>query len=513
MSDIFISYSSKDRPWVERFAKMLGTYGWSIWWDRNIPTGESFNAVIRHELRTARCAIVVWSQQSVDSEWVQAEADEARKQDKYLPVRIDQSEIPLGFTQRTFQSLLDWDPDVDHPGFSQLLKDIERLVKSPPQRIEIGSRPWWKRVHPLWLVSLPTLLAATIVVGLMLWPISAQVRVELTTKRVEFEIGATSQGKTTLGGFEARSLTIEKFTTLIFEPETFEVADPSQYDEKKDAFPPSAWKPLTSAGSTVTLAAKDQTRHPRVTVEGLDGAAQATIHLDAMAVKQQAHVTMEARGGKNDGLTVKVAGQDGLSLSLHEPFKLIADHAELRDLPNSSFQENDELTYRATLPERSSWIEIASASDGLILSPTFASSQLATSIFSGIPVATLDFTRQDSAGERVGALTDKGTITFPGYQHLGNVSIDKDDAIGLEQLDEFTIKEITLAANGSGLHLVGIGMAKQIRTKTGQIPIAYRLTKFDDLWHNARLALFFTIVAAVFTTSLGAYRLWKEFNR
>ena len=70
-----------------------------------------------------------------------------------------------------------------------------------------------------------------------------------------------------------------------------------------------------------------------------------------------------------------------------------------------------------------------------------------------------------------------------------------------------------MAANGSGLHLVGIGMAKQIRTKTGQIPIAYRLTKFDDLWHNARLALFFTIVAAVFTTSLGAYRLWKEFNR
>lgn len=148
MSDIFISYSSKDRPWVEQFAKTLGSYGWSVWWDRNIPTGGSFNAVIRQELRAAKCAIVVWSKHSVDSEWVQAEADEAKKQDKYLPVRIDESEIPLGFTQRTFQSLVDWQEGVDHPGFAQLLKDIERLVKSSPQRIAIGSKYWWQRVSP-----------------------------------------------------------------------------------------------------------------------------------------------------------------------------------------------------------------------------------------------------------------------------------------------------------------------------------------------------------------------------
>ena len=141
MSDIFISYSSKDRPWVEQFAKALETHGWSVWWDRNIPTGGSFNQVIRQELSTAKCAIVVWSEQSVESEWVQAEAAEAKKQDKYLPVKINESDIPLGFTQRTFQSLVDWEAGVDHAGFSQLLKDIERLVKSPPKRIEFGPKP------------------------------------------------------------------------------------------------------------------------------------------------------------------------------------------------------------------------------------------------------------------------------------------------------------------------------------------------------------------------------------
>ena len=108
MSDIFISYSNEDRPWVEQFATVLEARGWSDWWDRNIPTGGSFNTVIRQELRAAKCAIVVWSEHSVDSEWVQAEAAEATKQEKYLPIRIDESEIPLGFTQRTFQSLVDW---------------------------------------------------------------------------------------------------------------------------------------------------------------------------------------------------------------------------------------------------------------------------------------------------------------------------------------------------------------------------------------------------------------------
>ena len=153
------------------------------------------------------------------------------------------------------------------------------------------------------------------------------------------------------------------------------------------------------------------------------------------------------------------------------------------------FQRYDELTYRVRLPERASWIEVAASSDGPILSPTFASGQSTIPIFSRIPVTTLDFTKQESSGERVSALTGEGTITFPDYPHLGTVPIKKNEAIGLEQLDRFTIQEISLTAKASGMHLVADGMAKQIRTKDGQIPIQHRLTALDALWHNARLAV------------------------
>ncbi len=518
MSDIFISYASEDRPWVEPFAKALEQRGWAVWWDRHIPTGQTYDEVIWNALQSAKCVVVVWSAHSIMSEWVKEEASEAKKKNILLPVRIDEARPPFGFSRRQTQSLVGWQDGSPHPGFEQLVKDAIRLLGGrlveEPQR----TRPWWERIPPLWLVSLPAALAAAVVIGLMLWPISARVQVELTTERVEFEIGTTEQGKTVLGGLDVRSVAIEKFATVAFEPDaskpdTFKVADPSRYRVATDDFPDAAWKTLGVTSSKVMLVAKDQTRHPRVTVEGLIDDGSPTIYLDPLAVAQGAHLSLETRGGKNEGLTIKVDGQQSMRLSLRGGFKLIADHTELRGLADLPFQNHDELTYRVLLPERASWIEIAASSDGPILSPTFASSQSAASIFSGIPVATLDFTRQDPGGERVSALTGQGTITFPDYPHLGSVPVSKDDAIGLEGIDRFTIKQISLVANGSGMQLVGDGMVKQIRTKTGQIPIqSRRLTAFDALWHNERLAVFVTIVAAVFTTSLGAYRLWKEFR-
>jgi hypothetical protein len=515
MSDIFISYSSKDRPWVERFAKTLESHGWSVWWDRNIPTGGPFNTVIRQELAAAKCAIIVWSEQSVESEWVQAEASEAKKQDKYLPIKINESEIPIGFTQRTFQSLVDWEAGIDHAGFSQLLIDIERLVKNPPKPIEFGPKPWWKRVPPIWLISAPAILAAVIVIALMLWSIPARVQVELTTERVEFEIGETASGRTTFDGFDAQSIAVEKFSALGFEPATIEVADPVQYQIERDDFPPSAWKRLDVGNSKIMFEAKDQTRHPRVTVEGLNAAGHERVHLDSMAVPPGTRVilqTRKIRSGKKQGFTLHLTGQNTLTLSIHQRFKLITDQMELRDIA-FPFGQHDEFTYRVTLPEQASWIDVIALPDGPILSPTFPPGQSPASFFSRMPVVTMDFTQQDPSGERVSALIGQGRITFPDYPHLGSVPLNDGEAVGLEGMDKFTIQRVTLQPDGEAFNVVGYGVVKQIRTKRGEIPIQHRLTALDALWHNAWLAVFVMIIASVFTTSLGAYRLWKEFKR
>lgn len=78
MADIFISYASEDRARAEKLAQALGARGWSIWWDREIPLGKSFDEVIEKALAEARCVIVLWSGFSIVSEWVRNEASEAR---------------------------------------------------------------------------------------------------------------------------------------------------------------------------------------------------------------------------------------------------------------------------------------------------------------------------------------------------------------------------------------------------------------------------------------------------
>ncbi len=79
MSDIFLSYAREDRPWVKLLAECLEEQGWSVWWDRNIAAGKRFEKVITDALSQAKCVVVIWSQASVESPWVQDEASEGRE--------------------------------------------------------------------------------------------------------------------------------------------------------------------------------------------------------------------------------------------------------------------------------------------------------------------------------------------------------------------------------------------------------------------------------------------------
>jgi hypothetical protein len=130
VSDIFISYSSIDRDTARMLAQALEGEGWSVWWDRSILPGKTYDRVIEKELEAARCVIVIWTRESVESDWVRAEAGEALNRGTLVPVLREEVDIPLVFRQIHAAHLQDWDGDVQHPGFQQLLKAVAANVAS-----------------------------------------------------------------------------------------------------------------------------------------------------------------------------------------------------------------------------------------------------------------------------------------------------------------------------------------------------------------------------------------------
>src|SRR5690348_7116253 len=127
MSDIFISYASEDRPRAEMLAKALEGRGWSTFWDRTIPIGKTWRETIGRELNSARCVIVLWSKTSIESGWVQEEADDAKRRGVLAPCLIENVQPPIGFRSIQAAHLENWDGTETTQEFDRLVTDITAL--------------------------------------------------------------------------------------------------------------------------------------------------------------------------------------------------------------------------------------------------------------------------------------------------------------------------------------------------------------------------------------------------
>jgi hypothetical protein len=136
MADIFISYASEDQSRVEPLSKALKDQGWSVFWDRTIPAGKTWRQVIGDALETARSVIVAWSKTSVDSRWVQEEADRGLERNILIPILIDNVRLPLGFGTIQAVNLVSWEPTQPSPEFEKLIADISAIIGPSPIKVK-----------------------------------------------------------------------------------------------------------------------------------------------------------------------------------------------------------------------------------------------------------------------------------------------------------------------------------------------------------------------------------------
>ena len=131
MADIFISYAREDRAWVEKLASQLQTEGFSVWWDWDLLVGKRYRETIDTELQSCKAAVVIWSQHSVQSDFVRDEAEEAQQRNILVPVLKEVVRPPAGFRQIQTADLSTWAGGGNHAEFRRVTKGIAHMVGRP----------------------------------------------------------------------------------------------------------------------------------------------------------------------------------------------------------------------------------------------------------------------------------------------------------------------------------------------------------------------------------------------
>lgn len=130
--DIFISYAREDKAWVQPLAAALEATGRSVFWDQRIPTGQSWHSYIGRALKSARCVVVIWSVNSVESEWVLSEVASGKRRGVLMPILKEVVEVPVGFDQIQAADLSAWRRGEASEEFTEFLAALASVLGPEP---------------------------------------------------------------------------------------------------------------------------------------------------------------------------------------------------------------------------------------------------------------------------------------------------------------------------------------------------------------------------------------------
>jgi adenylate cyclase len=138
MTDIFISYARSTAREAATVADALRRMGYVVWRDDELPPHRAYTDVIEERLTAARAVVVLWSKEAVQSDWVRAEADLARRQEKLVQVVLDATTPPLPFNQIQCADLAGWEGDLHESAWRKVADAVAHLVGR--QGLAVGDR-------------------------------------------------------------------------------------------------------------------------------------------------------------------------------------------------------------------------------------------------------------------------------------------------------------------------------------------------------------------------------------
>ncbi len=133
MADVFVSYDRRDRDLAEKVVAALTEQGLTVWWDDRITPHETWDKTIEREVDNAKKVLVLWTKNSVESDWVRTEAGAAKEATppKLIQARFSDCKVPLAFRLLQHVDLIGWTPKRRHSGWDRLVMWLKDGIDQP----------------------------------------------------------------------------------------------------------------------------------------------------------------------------------------------------------------------------------------------------------------------------------------------------------------------------------------------------------------------------------------------
>jgi TolB-like protein/Tfp pilus assembly protein PilF len=120
-----------------------------VWWDALIEGGSRYARSINEALETADAVVVLWSRQSVESDWVRDEAAQGRERQRLVPLSLDGTPPPLGFRQIQVIDISGWRGRAGARQFGAIRRAIAAATGRQPLPPAVEVSPRLTRRHAL----------------------------------------------------------------------------------------------------------------------------------------------------------------------------------------------------------------------------------------------------------------------------------------------------------------------------------------------------------------------------
>lgn len=360
------------------------------------------------------------------------------------------------------------------------------------------------------LLTLPTFAAAIILIVILNWHLPTRVRISLTTDKMFLKTGGEDKA-TILDSVGLKSVVIEKFETIKLKPESISL---SRHDTPRgSALTDAATSNLTIAQLPVVITPRNGRSQSNVTL-GADASNPHTlVVIDAINAKPSTEVSLETTEDAGD-LILRVDGQrTSGSIAVAAPFRLAVDQSEIAGI-RSTLDLTEPLTLKGKLLRGSS-VEFNGQAASLILTVTVPAEKSTALLPQGhVLVTAIKFEQlNEQSGKVLSSLTKDSPceLSYPDYEDkVGKVTMTSPDFLWLDDLQNFSIEELTYDPSKKGISVKLLGVANKISSGSPEYSKDHRLTVYNALWNNYKVIAIFAVLCWVAGTTAAFYKFFKE---